>query len=845
LPVWMENRMADIRYALRMIWKTPGISAIAILSLALGIGANTAIFSLVDTVLLKRLPVKSPQELFLLATGQNTSWNYPDYVAFRDHNQSFSGLAAYSSGVGALGMQLNSTDTTELAYTLTVSGDYFGVLGVTPALGRLFTEEEDRQPGASPYVVLSYEYWLMRFAGAQDVIGRNLRLNGHPFTIIGVTRRGFHGTNVTTAPQLFVPLMMFSEISGTPFTRWNNRHFWFMQSIGRIKAGASVSQAETEFSGVLRNQEAEERRAAPNSRVNKASPVTLKPAATGYSNVRNRLEKPLMVLMAVVGLVLLIACANVANLMLARGAARQHEMAIRLAVGATRAKLTGQLLIESTLIALIGGSVGLLFAYFGTDVLLKFVPRSGGSQVVVNVSPDLRLLGFTVAVSLLTGIVFGIAPALRCTRPDLIPVLKDEVPGSTGTSRLTLRNALVIVQVALSLLLLIGAGLFVRSLSNLKNLEIGFRRDQTVIVFVDPDRNGYKGQRLRDFFERLRSRIAAVPGVRSISLAAITPLSGMRWNDDFTVEGYRWQPGDQKYVDMNAVGPRYFETVGLPLLLGRDFRDDDNPAFSPDPPTTIMAELHQPELPGPRVAIITESMARRFFPGRNPIGSHVCFAEEYEADHAYEIIGVVKDAHYFGLRKEIEPMVYLPLWRQNTFSKAICIRTTRDMAGLVADVRRLVTDLDPAVPVMNARTMEQQIDEDILEDRLIATLSSFFGVMALLLAAVGLYGVISYAVTRRTREIGIRMALGAPRSAVLRLVIRDAGLLITAGAIIGIPSALALTRLVKSFLYGISAQDPVTIIAGTTVLAAAALLACFVPARRATKVDPMAALRCE
>jgi predicted permease len=561
--------------------------------------------------------------------------------------------------------------------------------------------------------------------------------------------------------------------------------------------------------------------------------------------VRNRLEKPLMVLMAVVGLVLLIACANVANLMLARGAARQHEMAIRLAVGATRAKLTGQLLIESTLIALIGGSVGLLFAYFGTDVLLKFVPRSGGSQVVVNVSPDLRLLGFTVAVSLLTGIVFGIAPALRCTRPDLIPVLKDEVPGSTGTSRLTLRNALVIVQVALSLLLLIGAGLFVRSLSNLKNLEIGFRRDQTVIVFVDPDRNGYKGQRLRDFFERLRSRIAAVPGVRSISLAAITPLSGMRWNDDFTVEGYRWQPGDQKYVDMNAVGPRYFETVGLPLLLGRDFRDDDNPAFSPDPPTTIMAELHQPELPGPRVAIITESMARRFFPGRNPIGSHVCFAEEYEADHAYEIIGVVKDAHYFGLRKEIEPMVYLPLWRQNTFSKAICIRTTRDMAGLVADVRRLVTDLDPAVPVMNARTMEQQIDEDILEDRLIATLSSFFGVMALLLAAVGLYGVISYAVTRRTREIGIRMALGAPRSAVLRLVIRDAGLLITAGAIIGIPSALALTRLVKSFLYGISAQDPVTIIAGTTVLAAAALLACFVPARRATKVDPMAALRCE
>jgi predicted permease len=316
---------------------------------------------------------------------------------------------------------------------------------------------------------------------------------------------------------------------------------------------------------------------------------------------------------SLVDTVLLIACANVANLMLARGAARQHEMAIRLAVGATRAKLTGQLLIESILVALMGGAVGLLFAYFGTDVLLRFVPRSGGTQVVVDVSPDLRLLGFTLAVSLLTGIIFGIAPALRCTRPDLVPVLKDEVPGSAGSSRLTLRNALVVIQVALSLMLLIGAGLFVRSLSNLGNVETGFRRDQTVIVFVNPNRNGYKGQRLRDFFERLRARIAAVPGVRSISLAEITPLSGMRWNDDFAVEGYRLQSGDPKYVDMNAVGPGYFESVGLPLLLGRDFRDDDNPAFSPDPPATIMAEMHQPELPGPRVAIITESMARLRF----------------------------------------------------------------------------------------------------------------------------------------------------------------------------------------------------------------------------------------
>jgi predicted permease len=845
LPVWLDNRIADLRYGIRMIIKTPGLSSIAMISLALGIGANTAIFSLVDTLLLKRLPVKSPQELFMPSTDQRVSWNYPDYIAFREHNRSFSGLAAYGSGVRALGMQLNSTDTTEIAYVHMVSGSYFDVLGVTPALGRLFTEEEDRKPGSSPYVVLSYQYWLNRFGGTEDVIGRSLRLNGHVFTIIGITRSGFRGTDVTTAPQLFIPLLMYSEISGEPYSRWNSRHYWWMHLVGRIKPGVSKSQAETELSGILRSQVEAERKAEPNSRTGKPSPVILRPAGTGYSSVRNRLEKPLIVLMAVVGLVLLIACANVANLMLARGTARQHEMAIRLAVGATRAKLTGQLLIESILIALLGGAAGLVLARFGVDVLLTFVPPSGETQVVLRVMPDLRLLGFTFTVSLLTGIVFGIAPALRCTKPDLIPVLKDEVPGSTGPSRLTLRNALVVVQVALSLLLLIGAGLFVRSLGNLRSVETGFRHDQTVIVSVNPNRNGYKGQRLREFFERLRARITALPGISSVSLAAITPLSGMRWNNDFTVEGYQWKPDEEKTVDINAVGPRYFETIGLPLMLGRDFRDEDNPAVTPEPPESFMAERKQPEPPGPRVAIVTESIARRFFSGRNPIGSHICFGEEYDSSRAYEIIGVVKDARYFGLREKSEPMAYLPIWRQNPFATSICIRTNRDMASLVADVRRLVTDLDPAVPVMNSRTMQQQIDNDILTDRLIATLSGFFGFLALLLAAVGLYGVISYAVTRRTREIGIRMALGAPRSVVLRLVVRDAALLILAGAAIGIPSALAATRLVKSFLFGIDAQDPVTILGGTAVLAAAAALACFVPARRATRVDPMSSLRYE
>ena len=639
LPVWIDNRAAEFRYALRMIWKTPGISVIAILSLALGIGANTAIFSLIDTVLLKWLPVTSPQELYLVASGQRTSWNYPDYVAFRDHNTSFSGLAAYGTGVQPLGMQLGSQGSgavTELAYTLIISGNYFGVLGVQPALGRLFDAQDDRAPGAAPYVVLSFDYWHGRFNGDPNVIGRKLRLNGFPFAIVGVTRSGFHGTDVTTAPNLFIPLMMRSEVTGDPFARWNNRHYWWMQAIGRLKPGATVKQAETELFGVFREQEAAERRATPNERINQARPIALNPAARGYSSVRNRLEKPLFVLMAVVGLVLLIACANLANLMLARGAARQREMAVRIAVGASRLRLTGQLLMESILIALIGGAAGLFLSFFGVAVLLNNFAPSGFGQVVINVSPDLRLLSFTFAVSLLTGILFGIAPALRCTRPDLIPVLKEEVPGSTGPARLTLRNALVVVQVALSLLLLIGAGLFIRSLGNLREIQTGFRSESSILVFVDPSRNRYKGQRLRDFYERLRKNVEKLPGVRSASLAFSTPLTGMRWNGDFVVEGYQWQPGDQKYVDFNAVGPRYFETIGIPILTGRDFRPEDNPPYSVDPPESIAGGMRSPELPGPRVAIISESMAKHFFAGRSPIGMHVSMSSEYENEHAFE-----------------------------------------------------------------------------------------------------------------------------------------------------------------------------------------------------------------
>jgi predicted permease len=848
LATFVDNRAADLRWAVRAIRRAPGTTALAVLSLALGIGANTAIFSLVNAVLLKMLPVRAPNELHLVAANPaepRTSWNYPDYVAFRDGVKGFTGLAA-ASGVGSLGMQVGEGSTAELVRRQFVSGNYFDVLGVRPELGRVFGAGDDRTLGGAPYAVLSHDFWRARFGADPGVIGRPLRLNGTLLTIVGVADRGFTGIDPASRADLFVPMVMHGDVQHVPEGIWNTRHYWFFRVIGRVPADTPIDPIASQLTAMFHAREHESRKADARARRRAPPPVLyLMPAGRGHSYTRSILQKPLLVLMAVVGLVLLIACANVANIMLARGAGRRREIAIRLAVGAGRGRIASQLLTESVLVALLGGAAGVGLAYVGIGVVLdRFLPTSGWMDVSLDVKPDLAVLAFTLGVSVLTGVLAGLAPGWQATRARVVTALKDEIPGRSGSSRVLLRRLLVVAQVALSMLLVVGASLFVRSLANLRGLDAGFRREQTVVVSVEPSRNGYKGQRLHDFYERLRAEAERLPGVRSVSLASVTPLAGNQWNGDVSVEGQTVGEDERRPVNLNSVGPRYFETVGIPLVLGREFTEGDKPVSVPDPPEQI-GPGEQPEAPGPRNAIVSEGFAKKYLAGGPPLGRRISITDTFEAARAYEVVGVVRDARYFGLKEPLEPMVYLVSGRLGFGDRTLCIRTTAETAGLTEAIRRAVTAIDPAVPLLRTRTIQQEIDTDIVQERLLATLAAFFGALALLLACVGLYGVISYVVARRTREIGIRLALGAQRTRVARLVLADAGLLVAAGTALGLGGAFGFARLVRSLLFGVSPQDPATLAGAVALLLAVTALAVLVPLRRALAVQPGEALRYE
>ncbi len=848
----LDTLWQDAKYSFRMLSQNPGFASVAILSLALGIGANTAIFTLIDTVLLRSLPVQNPEQIVVAAINPDkpsTGFNYPDYEYIRDHNKSFAGVISVGGFQGAA-MQVpdeGAQSSAQLVAPALVSGNYFDVLGVTPAIGRLLTPEDNKAESAHPWAVLGYDFWRSRFASDPRVIGRRITLNGSPFTIVGVARAGFTGTQVGSRPDVYLPIMEIRDVQ-RGVRQWNSRHFWWLNVLARLKPGVTREAAIPEMDLLWKQIQSNdpERRPVPEydkKGYEQRNRGTLLPGAGGYSGFRNSIEKPLTVMMAVVALVLLIACANVANLLLARAAARQREMAIRLAVGAGRGRLISQMVVETLVVSLMGGLLGLVVASWGVQLLLALMPQRA-LPLVVNVSPDVRLLAFSFCISIVAGLACGIVPALQATRPNLTSALKNEI-ATIGRMRFDLRRILVVVQVATSLLLLIGAGLFVRSLQNLHSLDAGFTRESVLLVNVNPQQSGYKGQRLRDFYQRLLERSRSLPGIRSASLATITPLAGMQWNSDVSVQGHQRKADEKPYIDFNSVSEGYFETLGIPILLGRDFRAEDNPPVTPDPKPTFGPPDDDPLGPPAPVAIINEAMAKKFFPNEIPLGKRFSTTDKFNLAKSFEIVGVVKDTMYFGVRKPVESMIYVPAWRMGAGQKTLCVRASGRPEQLTGAIRREVAGIDSAIPVIQTLTLEDQFDNNIAAERVVTTLCSFFGSLALLLAAIGLYGVMAHSVTRRYREIGIRMALGAKPGSVLWLVLRDTAWMIGIGAAIGLPVAYGLTRLVSSFLYGLTPQDPLSIVGATLALMAVTSLAGYIPARRATRVDPMIALRYE
>ena len=830
----MDHLARDVRFAFRTLLKAPGFALIVILTLALGVGANTAIFSITDQLLLRLLPVAHPEELvsfanpgaFMGRTENQDTFSYPMYRDFRDKNGVFSGVIASFP----VSLTLTADGPAERVVGDLVTGNYFDVLGIKPIGGRTLTPDDDRVPGGHPVVMISYGYWQRRFAGDPAVLNRSIALNGHPMTIVGVTPPGFYGISIGAAPDVMVPVMMKAEMTPT----WNdldNRRSRWLILLARLKPGVSIAQAEAGMNVLYRQINEEEIKTIPEASARfrdrfLTKHLFLRPGARGRSDLRDQFSTPILVLMAMVGLVLLIACANVANLLLARGASRQKEVAIRLALGAGRTAIVRQRLVESLLLSVAGGALGVPVAWAATGLLVKALPSDGAAVRALHSTPDGRVIAFALAISVVTAVLFGLAPALQSTKPTLTSTLKDEsgsVAGGGGQARL--RKGLVIAQVALSILLLAGAALFTRSLFNLKNLNPGFETDRLLSFSVNPVLSGYSQAQALRLFDRVQKQVAAVPGVSSAVASVIAPMSGNEWSSTVRVEGYTAKEGEDMNPDVNSVSPAYFSTMGQPLLMGREFTDRDVAG-------------------APKVAIINETMAKYYFPGESPLGRHMGWRRDKAID--IEIVGVVKDAKNTTLREKIPRFVYSPYMQENDLTEmTYYVRARGDAAALAASVRAAVRQVDSNLPIFNVKTMDQQMDESLFIERMVAALSVTFGALATLLAAIGLYGVMSYSVARRTREIGVRMALGAERSSVLWLVLREVSLLVCAGIFVGIPVSLALGRFVQSQLFELSAMDPVAVGVATVLLAAVALVAGYLPARRATRVDPILALRYE
>ena len=844
----MTSIWNDIRYAIRGFRRTPLFTAIAVVSLAFGIGANTAVFSLLDQVMLRLLPVKQPEQLVLLTTrgshyGSNWGGNaisYPMYSDFRSHNQVFSGMFCRFP----FDVSLGYGNHTERVGAELVSGSYFPVLGVTAALGRTFTPEQDRTPGGEPFAVLSYSFWQTRFSSDRNILGKTLVVNGHDMTVIGIAQPGFDGVELGHSTKVFSPIMMKAQM--TPF--WDgmkDRRQRWVNAFGRLKLGVSVQQAKASlqpFMHSMLEMEVKEPAFRNASSYTKQqflkSWMDLLPGSQGRSYLREQLSTPLWVLMGITGAVLLLACANLANLLLARATTREREIAIRFAIGASRRRIIRQFLIESLLLSAFGAIIGLLVAFWADRLLLMaYLPADSAGDLTISAAPDVRILAFTLITMLLTALIFGLVPALRGSRSDVAPTLKDQAGAVVGGNNVLFRKVLVGVQVTLSLLLLIAAALFLRTLTNLRRLGPGFPVERLVGFNLDPSANDYSGERAKLFYKTLTGDLESVPGVRSVGLASMRILEGDEWDSSVTVEGYSAKPGQSPEPFMNSISPNYFATMGIPIVMGRDFtvKDAQRIKHGPDKDDT-----------SPATIMINEAFARKFFAGRNPIGLHIGFGSDPGTKTDMEIIGLVKDVKYTNLRDQIPVQAFIPyLADEHVGGMTVYLRTTADPRQIMSIVRQKVRRLDPNIPIFDMRTTEQQLDLSLRTERLVASLSTVFGFLATLLAVIGLYGVMAYMVARRTREIGIRMALGAVQGNVIWMVMREVLLVIAAGVVIGIPLAIGLSQLVRSQLYGLSPHDPITLAAAALVLAIVACLAGFVPAYRASRIDPTRALRYE
>jgi predicted permease len=839
-----EATLQDLRFGLRMLRTNPGFTAVAVLTLALGIGANTAIFSVVNTLLLRSLPVKNPDELVLVTardrTGPAYTFSYPLYERLRDHSHSLSGLFA-SGGVYQRRMVasgLGGKDP-EFIRAEEVTGNYFRVLGVQPLLGRMLTEEDDRTGNPQAAAVISDTFWQRRFGADPSVIGRTIQFEDVPFTIVGVAPPGFYGIEVGENPDLWWPMQMIPQVQpGEWGQRLKADGMSWLRIMGRVQPGGNRMQAQAELGVVYKNYLSESASASGatwTAEIRKAfleRKLELEPGNTGWTKLRKQYREPLLILLALVGLVLLIVCANVASLMLARSVARQREFSVRSALGAGRLRLVRQLLTESLLLATFGSLLAMLIARGGTRVILGYM-RLQENPISFDVAPDARVLWFTAAISLFTGLLFGLAPALQSPRLDLASALKAGAGSVAGiASRQRLNQSLVIVQVALSIVLLVGAGLMVRTLEKLKRLDAGFNRENVLLFDLDYPRKP-DAAKLPILYKEILARLEGLPGVRAASCSTFYLLSGHgSWRERISVDGYTARPGEDIFCHGLTIGPRFFEVMGTPIVSGRDFGPQDEiPAGE--------AKTNRPA-----TAIVNEAMARRYFGDSSPLGKHFHFGDALLPN--FEIVGVVKDIKYESLRTPAPPTYYLSYFqRPIDAGLTFMLRTTKNSAALAGACRSIVAEVDPSGRTRDLRTMNDVVNGSVHQERVLAQLGGFFSLFALSLASLGLYGLLSLGVHQRTREIGVRLALGARQQDVLWLVIRRGVRLALAGWVFGVAGALAATRFIGSLLYGVSTTDPVTFGSVLLLLVAVAVAASWLPARRATKVDPIVALRCE